>query len=158
VRARISSFLRRLSIRKKLQAVITVSVSVALVLACGALLAFTIAAMRNSIRTGIGILAQVIGENSTAALSFNDANAAAELLQGLKAQPSITRACIYSARGGLFARYTRTGLPVAWTPPGPPAKDQSGFQDGMLFLFHTIRLEGQPVGVIYLQSDLSDMR
>jgi signal transduction histidine kinase/CheY-like chemotaxis protein len=153
-----SCILRRFSIRRKLQAVIMLSVAAALLLACGALLAFTIAAMRNSIRTGVGILAQVIGENSTAALSFNDSKAAADLLQGLKAQPSITRACIYSARGELFARYTRADLPVRWTPLMPPAKDQSGFRDGMLFLFHTIYLEGQPVGVIYLQSDLSDLR
>jgi len=156
--SRITFVLRRLAIRRKLQAVIMVSVAAALVLACGALLAFTIAAMRDSTRTGIGILAQVIGENSTAALSFNDANAAAELLQGLKAQPSITRACIYSVKGELFARYTRAGLPERWNPPVPPAKDHSGFRDGMLSLFHTIHLEGQPVGVIYLESDLSDMR
>jgi two-component system, sensor histidine kinase len=158
MRSRLSSFLRPLSIRKKLQAVIMASVAAALVLACGALLAFTIVAINASIRTGIGILAQVIGENSTAALSFNDAAAAAELLQGLKAQPSVTRACIYSARGGLFARYTRTGLPEHWVPPAPPEKDDSGFQDGSLFLFHVIYLEGQPLGAIYLQSDLSDLR
>ena len=94
MRHRLSSFLRPLSIRKKLQAVIMASVAAALVLACGGLLAFTIVAIRASMRTGVGILAQVIGENSTAALSFNDAAAAAELLQGLKGQPSITRACI----------------------------------------------------------------
>jgi uncharacterized membrane protein affecting hemolysin expression len=110
LRTRASRVLGRLAIREKLEAVIIVSVAAALVLACGALLAFTIVGMRNSIRTGTGILAQVIGENSTAALSFNDSQAAAELLQGLKAQPSITRACIYSARGGLFARHTRAGF------------------------------------------------
>lgn len=146
MRHRLSSFLRPLSIRKKLQAVIMASVAAALVLACGALLAFTIIAIRASMRTGVGILAQVIGENSTAALSFNDAAAAAELLQGLKGQPSITRACIYSARGSLFARYTRTGVSENWGPPAPPEKDDSGFQDGSLFVFHVIYLEGQRAG------------
>jgi two-component system, sensor histidine kinase len=156
LRTRISLFLRRLSIRKKLQAMIMVSVAAALVLACGALSAFAIAAMRDSIRTGAGILARVIGENSTAALSFNDARAAAELLQGLKGQPSITRACIYTARGAIFASYT-AGLSQPSFPPAPPAMDQSGFRDGQLFVFHTIRLEGERVGAIYLESDLRYM-
>jgi signal transduction histidine kinase/CheY-like chemotaxis protein len=157
LKRRISLFLRRLSIRNKLQAIIMVSVAAALVLACGALSAFAIAAMRDSIRSGVGILAQVIGENSTAALSFNDAGAAAELLQGLKAQPSITRACIYSARGAVFAAYTRAGLPERSFPPSPGIRDHSGFQDGRLFVFRTIRLEGEPVGAIYLESDLRYM-
>jgi two-component system, sensor histidine kinase len=157
LRTRISLFLRRLSIRTKLQTMIMASVAVALVLACGALSAFTIASMRDSIRTGVGILAQVIGENSTAALSFNDAKTAAELLQGLKGQPSITRACIYTARGTIFASYT-AGLSQRSFPPAPPALDQSGFKDGQLFVFHTIRLEGERVGAIYLESDLRHMQ
>jgi TMAO reductase system sensor TorS len=134
------------------------SVAVALVPASVALSDFTIAAVRKAIWTGAVVLAQVIGENSTAALSFNDPNAAAELLKGLKAQPSINHACVYSARGDVFAMYTRAGLPQPWLPPAPPAADRSGFKDGMLFVFHTIHLEGEPAGVIYLESDLGDMR
>ena len=150
--------LRRLSIRKKLQAMILLSVAVALVPASGALSAFTIAAMRKAIWTGTAVLAQVIGENGAAALTFNDANAAAELLQGLKAQPLINHACVYSARGDVFVTYTRAGLPARWLPPAPPAEDRSGFKDGTLFVFHTIRLGEQPAGFIYLESDLGEMR
>ena len=149
---------RRLSIRNKLQSVIMLCVAAALALACGALLALTIASMRDAIRTGVGILAQVIGENSTAALSFNDAKTAGEFLQGLKAQPSITQACIYSSGGAIFARYTPSGVSECPAPSAPPALDQSGFKDGRLFVFHTIHLEGEPAGIIYLESDLRYMR
>ena len=148
LQSRVSFFFRRLSIRHKLQAMIMATVAAALVFACGALLAFAIATMRDAIRTGVGILAQVIGENSTAALSFNDAKAAAELLQGLKAQPSITRACIYSARGAVFASYTRPGLPERPFQSASLAMDQAGFNNGQLFVFHAIRLEREPVGAI----------
>jgi len=158
MRRRLSSFLRPLSIRKKLQAVIMASVAAALVLACGALLAFTIIAMRASIRTSVGILAQVIGENSTAALSFGDNNAARELLQGLRTQRSITHACIYLPRGLVFAAYSRGGAPGCPAAPAALGGDWSGFRDDKVFVFHTIRLEGEPVGLIYLESDLVDMR
>jgi signal transduction histidine kinase/CheY-like chemotaxis protein len=147
-----------LSIRQKLQAIIMLSVATALVLACGAVLALAIGRMRDGIRTSVEILAQVIGDNSTAALSFNDPRAAGELLQALRSQPSITGACIYSARGAVFASYHRADRPRPFVPPPRPGSDQSWFSGGKLFTFHTIYLEGQPVGGIYLESDLRDLR
>jgi signal transduction histidine kinase len=149
---------RRLSIRQKLQTMIMLSVGAALMLAGGAMFALAVARMRDSISTNAEIMAQVFGENSTAALAFNDARSASEMLQALKAQRAISGACIYSARGTVFATYRRADLQRPFVPPALPRSDRSWFQNGKLLTFRTIYLEGQPIGLIYLESDLAVLR
>jgi two-component system, sensor histidine kinase len=149
--------LRKFSLKQKLQAVIMLTVAAALLLACGALLACDIAALRSSIQTETQTLARMIGENSTAALTFNDPRAASELLEGLRAQPGILAACIYGKDGRIFASYGRQGV---WPPFGPSkAGDiRSGFVDGRLRLLHPVVLDSQLLGYIYLESELSALR
>ncbi len=149
--------LRRLSIGRKLQAIIMLTVGVALVLACGALLGRDVSLLRNSMRRSAGILAEIIGQNSTAALAFNDPAGAAELLQGLKAQPSITAAYIYSPAGDVFASYTRGG---AHRVPVPMLKgpDRIAFEGDRLVVFHSVVMDGKLLGTVYLESDLDEMR
>src|SRR5690348_8287424 len=101
--------LANLSIRQKLQAIITLTSSAALLLACGAAAAYTVADVRQSMRRDLAVLAQMLGENSSAALVFQDRRAASDLLNGLRVQQRIVAAAIYSKEGGIFARYTRPG-------------------------------------------------
>jgi len=149
--------MRRLSIGRKLQAIIMLTVGVALVLACGALLGRDVSLLRNSMKRSAGILAEMIGDNSTGALSFNDPGGAAELLQGLKAQPSITAAYIYSAAGDVFASYARGG---AHRVPAPMLKgpDRIAFEGDRLVVFHSVVMDGKLLGTVYLESDLDEMR
>ncbi len=149
--------LRKLSLRQKLQAVIMLTVAAALLVACGALLACDIAALRESIQTETQTLARMIGENTTAALSFNDPRAVSELLEGLRAQPSILAACIYGKDGHVFASYGRQGV----LPPFVPSQAgdvRSGFIGGRLILLYPVTLEGQHLGYVYLASELSALR
>ena len=146
-----------LSIRRKLQTIIMATVAIALTLACGSLVTFEIRAMRRNLLSGAAILAQMIGDNSAAALSFEDTGAARQLLQGLKAQPSIIRACIFTARGLPLAEYHREGPPDC---PGPGAltPDATAMVGGKLIVSHSVFLERQLLGVVYLEADLRDLR
>ncbi len=56
-------------------------------------------------------LADVVGKNSTAALNFRDHAAALEVLEALRAEPSLITACLYDSSGILFAQYTRDSSP-----------------------------------------------
>ncbi|MDQ6998121.1 MAG: CHASE sensor domain-containing protein, partial [Mariprofundus sp.] len=51
-------------------------------------------------------MAQIIGINSSAALSFDDRDTAATLLTALKGEEDIGQATIYNEQGKLFARYS----------------------------------------------------
>src|ERR1700693_4984713 len=100
---------RKFSVKQKLQAIIMSTVMAALLLFCGALLAYEGVGRGSARKAALRILARMLAENSTAALSFEVHSAAKELLRSLDAQPAIHLAAIYSADGKLFARYVRQG-------------------------------------------------
>ncbi|KAA6459067.1 EAL domain-containing protein [Acidobacteria bacterium AB60] len=52
-------------------------------------------------------LADVIGQNSTAALDFNDKEAAGEVLSALRREVPVVSACLYDGRAALFSAYLR---------------------------------------------------
>jgi signal transduction histidine kinase/CheY-like chemotaxis protein len=147
---------RSFSIRRKLEAITMLSVAVPLLLAWGTLLAISISSMRDGIKTGTTVLAQVIGASSSVALLSEDVVAARELLHGLNVRQSITVACLYSASGREFAEYHRPG--VQRPCPPPLEQDEAGFADGGMFVFRHIHFERQHVGTIYVESDLEDLK
>lgn len=135
-----------LSIKRKLQLVITLTAGAALIAACSALLAYDRASLRRGMINDLSILAGIVGENSTAALTFNDAKAAEETLKGLRAKPHLVAACIYGADGKPFAVFRRTGE-AGFEPPAPQSEG-SAFGDNRLVVFHAITFGGQPIGTV----------
>ena len=110
---------RNLSIQGKLRLIIMATVAGALVLACAAFLIYDQLAFKDSMRSDLGILADIFGSNSTAALSFGDRKDARAILSGLRVKRSIVRADIYSAAGQPFAEYVRDrGSNDSATAPG----------------------------------------
>jgi hypothetical protein len=71
---------RDLSIRRKLTLIVMITTCTAILLACGAFFAFDIHTLRQSRMHDLETLAEVLGSNSTAALTFNDPAAAREVL------------------------------------------------------------------------------
>src|ERR1051326_884770 len=128
------------SIKRKLQIIIMLTVGAALVLACCAFLVFDLVSFRTSMRNDLQTLAEVIGSNSTAALTFNDQKAAEELLSGLRAKQHIVGACLYSSDGRLFASYRRFGKREVPAPLHAES-DSSAFSNGHLTLFRRVALE-----------------
>ena len=98
---------RDLPIRHKLRLIVMLTVGAALAVACGAVLMSHYYMQRDSLRRDLSVLAEITGDNSTAALSFGDRKTAEELLSGLRAKRSIATAAIYSADGKVFASYRR---------------------------------------------------
>ncbi|HKS96188.1 MAG TPA: response regulator [Terriglobia bacterium] len=149
-------FYRNLSIRRKLQAIAMLTLGATLVPACMAFLTYEIVAFRQNLAGELGILAQVVGANSTAALSFDDAGAAQEILKGLRANPHLVSATIYTASGEVFARYVR-----ASSEPPPqrldPPRTFTAFTLRRLELARPIQLGGQVAGWVRLESDLGQL-
>ena len=145
---------RRLPIKLKLQLIIMTTVGAALLLACTAVLTYDHYAFRNSIRNDLDVLAEMLGSNSTAALSFGDRRSVEELLSGLRAKRPIVAAVVYSADGAVFASYRRE---TRAQQRDPISTAYSGFGNGQLKIVRPIHLERQLIGKIYLISDLSDV-
>jgi len=152
----LASAYRNLSIKVKLRLVILLSGMVAMTLTCGAVLAYDRITMHAAMQADLETLAEIIGTNSTAALSFGDQKAAAEMMTGLRAKRHIVTACIYSADGRLFATYLRDKPGEVFEAP-VPRPDGNSFEGGSLVLFKRIALDQQTLGTIYLQSDLEEL-
>jgi hypothetical protein len=147
---------RNLPIRQKLRLIIMATVATALILACAAFLVYDQIALRNSLLANTAVTAEMIGSNSTGALSFGDQKAANELLRTLRAQRSMVAAALYSASGQLFAVYLRDGAQQQ-TPFPRLRADGSWFEDDRLKLFRRVVLAQQTIGAVYLESDLAEI-
>jgi two-component system, sensor histidine kinase and response regulator len=104
----------------------------------------------------LATLAHIVGENSAAALEFNDPTAAHEILGALHSEKQVVSACLYSSKGELFARY-RSNLPHIDTgcpkqPPGSSAVDNT-----FISTVYPVVSGGEKVGVLYLRSELHEI-
>jgi len=151
------SFFDNLSIRRKLTLIIMITTCMALLLASILFLAFDLYSFRKSQVRNLETLAQVVGSNSTAALTFEDADSAREVLQSLAAQQHVQAAALYRADGSRFVTYTRGAKPSNLVFPAvePP---HSRFEENQLVVFRIIVLDGRQIGTIFLAEDLQELR
>src|SRR5271169_4381590 len=112
------------SIRVKLTGIIMLTSATAVLLACLGFVISDIVSLRTDLAGDLSTLAQVVGSNSIAPLTFGDRQGAREILSALQAKPSIVAAAIYTDRGEPFARYEPN---AAIAIPRVPPKD--GFRD-----------------------------
>jgi signal transduction histidine kinase/uncharacterized membrane protein affecting hemolysin expression/ActR/RegA family two-component response regulator len=144
------------SIQRKQMLIIMLTSSAALLLACAAFVVYESISFRRNMTENLASLASIIGNNSTAALSFNDAETAREILNSLSKEQHIVAACIYDRDGQVFAKYARDPANEDFDPPQPLA-DGYEFNDKHLMLFQRVLLKGERAGTVYIQSDLEEL-
>src|SRR5262245_6168782 len=144
------------SIQCKQMLIIMLTSSVALLLACAAFLVYESVAFRRNMTENLASLAVIIGNNSTAALSFNDGSTAREILRSLSREQRIVKACLYDHAGRPFAKYARDEAEQGFDPPQALA-DGFEFSDHRLDLFERVVFKGERIGTVYLQSDLREL-
>jgi PAS domain S-box-containing protein len=148
-------FLRDTPIKRKLMLVILLTSSFALLLVGSAVITYELVTFRRSLAVNIGVLAQIVGSNSTAALAFQDPKSAQEVLGALSAERQITAAAIYDQNGNIFARFPPKDPPTSF--PSRPAAAGYAFERSHLLMYHPITQEGTRLGTIYIKADLGDM-
>src|SRR5437879_6376697 len=114
-------------IRRKLMTMILGTSGVVLLLTCAAFLGYEFFTFRQTAMEQLATRAEIIATNSTAAVAFEDANSAADVLAALRADPHIVAACLYDKRGKIFSRYPATAPDDAF-PPAPRAAELDGFR------------------------------
>jgi PAS domain S-box-containing protein len=147
--------LRDLPIKRKLMLVILLTSSFALFLMGTALIIYERVTFRRALAVNIGVLAQIVGSNSTAALAFDDPKNAREILAALAAEHQITAAAIYDQKGQIFASFPEN-IPLEQFPKQPEF-DGHKFDQAHLVMFQPILQNGARLGTIYLQADLGEM-
>ena len=127
-----------------------------LLLAAGAVIINDMVIYSRAMVKNLEITAGIIGFNSAAAITFDDRKAAAEALTSLDVEPHIVTASIYGRDGILFADYTVPNTISQCTAVSPGEKDYQ-FEGGYLVMHKPIRLDGEVIGTLCLQSDLLEM-
>ena len=142
-----------LSIRRKLT-VLFMAVSGFTALAISAPIAtYDVLTFKHTAAQNLGVLGDVLAGNSTAALTFRDAESARDVLGALRAEPDVVAACLYASDGKPFAQYTRDSSELKLVPP-KAQPESTLFKYGHLIQFRKVVLAGEPVGMLYIESDL----
>lgn len=135
--------------------VIMLTSTAALLLACGAFLAYDVFSFKREVTAKVSLLAQVVGKNCAAAIDFNDRKNAEDTLSALRAEPGIVSACVYDRMGKVFAVYKRDKDSDFVAPPAEAMGQY--FTGNQLLLFRPISFRGVRVGSVCLSSDLAQL-
>jgi signal transduction histidine kinase/CheY-like chemotaxis protein len=159
----VDDWIARLSLARKLTAISIVASAVSLVLVCGAFVAYDVWSFRQRLVRDTGVIAEVIGRNSTAAIAFGDAQAAEGILRELARNEHINSAMILSPSGVPLARFDRDGSSRAIAASSIPMDAVRGgqpwhaFTPGHLRLLRPVVLDKDTVGAVFVESDLQEV-
>jgi PAS domain S-box-containing protein len=148
-------FLRDMPIKQKLLVIIMSVTAAALLLSGVGIVVSDSVLFRTDLQRDISALAQIVADNSTAALAFDDPQTATETLASLKARPHLVAACIYRPTGALFAQYLHSGV-VRGCPAGN-GPDQMIFTAAGLMIRRPIALNQRRIGTLVLLYDLNEI-
>ena len=132
------------------------SSTVALVLVAVAFLFHENLTFRQMMVEDLSTEAKIIGNESTAALTYDDQSGAAEILGALAGRQHIAAACLYTGTNIFAAPFLRDKNPSHPVPPHPEPPGWS-FAGGYLALTSPIQLNGATIGAVYLRSDLEEL-
>jgi signal transduction histidine kinase/DNA-binding response OmpR family regulator len=155
---RVEQWFAGLSLARKLTAISVITTTASILVACGAFFAYDVSTSRMRLVRDMGLLADVIGQNSTAALTFGDAKAAAGTLQGLKTNDHIVHALIVSLDGQPLARYQPPGSIQSEKQPYPAGAVRTGrqwhaFTANTLRTLRPIVQNHEVIGAVFVESD-----
>ncbi|MGR8935908.1 MAG: putative bifunctional diguanylate cyclase/phosphodiesterase [Gammaproteobacteria bacterium] len=138
------------SIRKKLILMLLVTSGSVLLLSTVGFAVNDWLSLRSAAFERLHAQAAIIGNNSVAALTFGDPEAAGDTLASLRQEADIVSAALFTRDGQRFAHYERQ---AGSTPSSVPA-DAFGIIDGNLFVVEPIVFEDKTIGHIVLLSEL----
>ena len=144
------------SIKQKLLLVSIVSCAVALLLVAAACLLLAYFSFRGGMQADASMLAQFIGEQSTIALTYDDEVTAGENVKALASRkPDIVAVGIYT-NNSLFVSYHAPGQERF---PLPAHSGVTGwhFANGYLTGFQPVLLNREPIGTVYVCSNLKEL-
>lgn len=149
------SSLQDLPLKQKLMRIVMLVSSISLIFAAGVFMSRGVFRVLNSTYHHVEVLADVIGFNSQAALTFDDRNSAQETLSALKSEPQIAEAAVYNKSDAVFASYHRDLEKFAVPPITLGARHF--FKDGYLWWFRPIQFGGDKLGTVLIVVDISDL-
>src|SRR5262245_59491012 len=148
-------FLKDLSIKGKMTAIIMLTSCLALLGAGAAFVAYELFTYRKTMIRELSTLADITSENCASAVSFRNLAEAERLLATLSKESQIVGAYLY--QDGIWVTYP-TNAPNSFFPGVPLDESATFFEKDHLHLFRPmLNPEGQKVGTLYMRANLEKM-
>lgn len=129
----------------------------ALLVASVMLILFQFMSLRSALVEDVHVQARIIGENSAAALLFNDSRASTETLAVLAASSSIEAAGVFTPEGKLLASFQRDGARAIAMPSRSLIDDAHHFSVDHLELVRRVDFDGATVGLVAVRASLDKL-
>lgn len=158
--------LRAESISGRLTAAFLLTNALSLAVAGLAFVVYDVVSFRRTTVDGLLTLARVIAENSSAALSFSDAPAAMDTLNGLRAESQVEYAVIIDRQEQIFASYRSPAIAthaeqgvVDWAAQVDKSKPEGAHvQESGVIVYRQIHHRDETLGFVVLRANLHAVR
>ncbi len=146
--------MNNLSLKWKILLSVTITCVAAVIVTTVVTVRSGINTAENTIIDDTRTLAQVLGESSIGALTFDDDMTVTATLQALSVSPRVMRAVVYKD-GQVFAHYSRN-KDSAQIPERPPALEVDR-SDGQLTVAEAINVDGSRIGSLVMEVDMTEV-
>ena len=148
---------QNLSLKGKMTAIIMLTSSIALLLACAAFVGYELFTFRANLVSEMNTLAEFTGKTCSANIIFDRPDNAENNLSNFIGESRLVAAAIYKD-GKIWARFPKTA-PASKFPDAPTATESHKFENDSLILFRPIQDPDSHefIGSIYLRSNLDQM-
>ncbi len=148
--SKISHAFQEMPLGRKFFVILLITSGLSLLFACSVLVTNDVLDLQQALVEELSNQAGLVGENSSAALAFEDQEAAHEILTAFQHQSHILQAILLTPEGKILAQYK----------PGPPPSLMKKsprrliwhFSEEYVEIYRTVSLNHEPVGTIYLRS------
>jgi diguanylate cyclase (GGDEF)-like protein len=148
---------RDLPIERKLGTITSCVVLVALLPFAGVTLAYEYFTVRRATVQAVEVQANIIRDNTAAALMFRDPASATEVLDTLRASPGIVQAVLTLPDGSIFAQDTRSGARPVKAPPSLRHVEQALISNVGIQVERSVQLKSETVGWLMLEGNLDEL-
>jgi signal transduction histidine kinase/methyl-accepting chemotaxis protein len=156
LRTATTSWMRNVALKHKLIAAIMLTCVSALLLTGIIFTVWEWTSLRHAMVLNLSTHADILADGCKAAIAFDDAADANELLHTVEAIAAIQVACVYTEDGRRFATYTRANT-TAPIPDGNDLPDRHRFAGNFLTLTRPISLDREQIGTICITSNLDSL-
>lgn len=144
-------------IGRKLTLLLSLTSAIALVVASASLVSYDLLTFRKTMAGELETIANVVGSTVTAPLVFDDVRAADEALSVLRSEPQLQQAILLGNDGKVFASFGQSAGLSSLVGHWPEA-DGYHFDQNRLRVRHSILLDGEPVGLLFLEADMREVK
>jgi signal transduction histidine kinase/ActR/RegA family two-component response regulator len=140
-------------IRRRLMRMMLLTSGLVILFSSALFVTYDVTTFRQGVIRQLETLGSAIARNSTAALAFQNADDARDVLDAFAVDPHIVSAALYDTSGAQFAAY-RNGAPARLDAVRTGVRHYR-FEGGFAVGYEPVMLDGRRLGTLHVRSDLS---